>query len=197
MRKNEIKAGEEYGYKSYPSSEPQRVRVIEFDKPRTAYSGSRDYRGHTVRDGILVEFLDKNGETVMKTPGKYVTVPGAETILPNGIVTREPDTREWVEGEPVPSTAVVRSVQLTSTWEDAVDEMDAVAHRRAKIKRANDNHKQVAASLKELLEARGIQAWNVGPTAGHSVGQDYYFDGIKLPYTAAKLFLELLEEDSK
>lgn len=200
MRKNDIIPGNEYGYASYPSSEPQRVRVIESGVARKAYSGYRDFRGHTNNDGWLVEYLDKNGETIMRGERKMVTIPGAQTVLPNGVITTEPETTEWVEGEPMPITRVVTSRQLVGTWEECAKAIETKHNNRVSLENFNKQYVAEGAKLATLLENAGVvgaKSYSVRASGRSNPGTPFYYSNVEMSLDALKKINAILEQAAK
>lgn len=191
MRTKDITAGEVYGYRRYPNAEPVRVRVVEFGISRTAYSGSRDYRGHTVKDGILVEMVDENGETIMRSRGGEHKVVKPEQNLG---VTVIPAVTEWVANEPTAVTDVARAAQL-EPWEDAQKSIEHKALRRASVEMHNDAFRKAHSRLQEGLKALGVKtAWSVTPTGSNDYGEGWQYTGTKLSLEALEALASLVED---
>lgn len=174
MRTKDIKAGQEYAMQDREWSQADRVRVVEFDVDRKAYSGSRDYRGHTVHNGILVEVLNpKTGETRMK--------PVSQTW------DRETGNMVYSD-ETEPVTRVTISRFITRTWDEQVAIHAAQYEREeAKARREADYRSRRSYALNRIEEIFG-QELDYGDSRQYGVTE------VKLGINDVERIVEWMED---
>lgn len=149
MRKSEIQVGGEYALIEYEGSTPRRVRVEAFNQSRHVYSGSRDFRGHTTKDGVLVTFLDP-------ATGAEKTMTKRNVEKLTGWAVVENQATEKVTTVEVPMTDVTITRKLVRTWEAQlkVDLSYSQRKREAEAQRAKRDAQ--LNSLRDILKSHGL-----------------------------------------